>query len=207
MLHQGDLSSLSPGRLVILGAKLAASLVASLGLAFSLVSCSEPVDPSKDQTVVLGEIFGQDFSQSSAGYTIDTSAAVNNIVIRIAPRKDVCEAVTNPSDDVSPSLIITTAGDQAQEYDVVDLDTDPNQSPQATATMVLQIRDDSCTDPDNPEQPPCLSDTVATAGKIVIEEAGKSSSEALVRGAFGANFDADNSIEGHFIAKLCERIF
>lgn len=186
--------------------RLYLQVLMGLLLVGSHLACSpKPVDRN-DQTVVQGEIYGLDFSQASAGYKIDDETAVKNFVIRIAPRNDVCSAILDPSDDLSPSIIITTSGDQAQSYDVIALSEDPNQHAGATASVLLQTTIQDCNG-DVDAGSVCQQSRSATAGKIVIEEAGQADDIGTVRGAFGATFDNDNAIEGHFIAKKCSRIY
>jgi hypothetical protein len=198
----------SPSRRGLVALAVGALVLASGGSACPLL------DPGQGSgsAQVEGAPYGVGFEGASAGHKFETSGASPFIVVRIAPRPDVCEAVMDPVDTVDPSLVLTLSGAQAQSYQVVGLDyagPPGGGAPPPTATVVLQTRE-HCEVPSvldagvEDAGPQCAVNRAAHSGQVVLESVAEG---GRATGTFAVEFpEGGGSVSGFFDAPTCLQI-
>lgn len=192
---------------------LAALVAGTLALAGGGSACPL-MDPAGDHGAaqVQGTPYGASFEGAGAAHKTEVTGAVEFVVVRIAPRPNVCAAVQDPVDTLDPSLVLTLSGAQAQSYQVVDLDyagPPGGGRPPPTATVVLQtyeqcevqpVVDAGVTD----AGPQCAVSRAAISGQVVLEtleEGGRAT------GSFAVEFpEGGGSASGSFDAPACPQI-
>ncbi|MBN2360104.1 MAG: hypothetical protein JXR83_11680, partial [Deltaproteobacteria bacterium] len=148
--------------------------------------------------------FGADFADSHAAHKVVPEGAIQSTVVRIAPRPNVCTALQDPTDDVSPSLVIVIKGTQVQKYQVVGLDYTPpagaTPPPVATVTLVRYV---DCDGGAEDAGEACASNVSAASGEIELQRLVEGE---LAAGLFQADFAAGGAVDGTFSAPACATI-
>jgi hypothetical protein len=128
------------------------------------------------------------------------------LVVRIAPRADVCAAVVDPADDVDPSLLIAINGVSPQSYEVVPLDySGPPQGgvPPPNATVTLLTHTSACDGGVEDAGISCAVNQGAVSGVVELVTV-DDDDKHIVEGTFRATFEGDGGeVSGRFFGERC----
>ncbi len=190
------------------GAHLLLAFLLAFLLALPLACTDGQTYSGPGEASIEGAPFGQDFSASHAAYRLVGAGAASMVVIRIAPRPDVCQALVDPADDVSPSLVFTVNGTQVQNYQIVPLDyagPPGGGAPPPTATLLLQTFGGGCDAGAEDAGSACATSYAAHSGSLTLDALGDAEGQDA-KGAFAAEFADGGSVSGSFRATWCTAI-